>query len=101
MDKATKTNKEEWLDSILSDAGYLLHAPTPSGIYEQTMARLHRTPPAKYALPYPKLWAAAALLLLVVNISTIVYASYRTPRQNLALATQGAPLWNMETTYNY
>lgn len=96
------TNKEVWIDSALESAKGMKRA-TPSGdLYARVM---RNATTAKATTNFPiKTWAAAAILLLAVNISSALYAT--TKKRQTAPAQQTSSYMALDinsasTLYNY
>lgn len=95
-------NKEKWIDEVLNSTHGRQAVPIPDGFYEQVVTRLGQPlPPPVAKWPVLK-WAAAALLLLGINVATILYSNHQAGKT--ALTTNANPLFQefqTESTYNY
>lgn len=98
------TNKEVWIDDALESIKGMKRA-TPSGdLYARVMRNATATP-AKGTTNLPiKTWAAAAIVLLAVNISSALYAT--TKKRHTAPTEQtnsymALDINSASTLYNY
>jgi hypothetical protein len=70
-------NKERWIEDVLQSAGKIGRAAAPGGLEEKVFVRLREgNRPVEVSLPIGR-WAAAAVLLIVLNVGSIMYASSR------------------------
>ena len=94
------TDKETWINEVLgSTAGRQPVAPT--GLYGKIMARLESHPVVR-SIPFPvRRWAAAAVLLLALNIGSVAYFSARQNAQRSTTSNPFAAAIQDESTYNY
>ena len=66
--------KEQWIDEVLHSTQGMLRAEPSAGFMAGIEAKL-RHPQGKKSLSFPIKWAAAAVLLLALNIGSVVYAT--------------------------
>jgi len=96
-------NRKEWIDQVMASTQGMQRAVPPDGLYDKVTAQLNN--PAKAnTMPFPAVkWAAAAAILLVVNIGSVMYASSGTygSKQNTRSANPIATELQTESTYNY
>lgn len=95
-------NKEQWIDSVINSTDGMAKASPASSFYEGVINKLdnHR---AVKTIAFPiKQWAAAAILLLALNIGSILYYTEHSKRSNAG--ENGNPLaaaMSSSSTYNY
>jgi hypothetical protein len=94
------TNKEKWIDDVLSSTTGLMRAQPPAGLYQKVIRRIASPVPVRIGGWQVTRWAAAAVLLVAVNISSVIYFNSHnkqatTTNNSLVAAIQS------ETTYNY
>lgn len=94
--------KEKWIDDVMGSLEGMSKAQPREDLYEGIMTRLSgpniRTRPL-----LPKQWAAAAILLLALNVGSVVYFSERQHKTG-AKSTDTNPFAmeiQSESTYNY
>ena len=94
-------NKEKWIDEVMSSTRDMQRALPGADLYEQITAKLAR--PQAVANPFPvKQWAAAAILLLALNVGSVVY--FASHDKKVATTPSENPIASeiqLETTYNY
>jgi hypothetical protein len=84
------TDKEKWIDEVMSSTAGMSRANPDTDLFNRISSKLN-VPQVVKSTPLPvKQWAAAAILLLALNVGSILY--YRNQHTH-AEAT--------ETTYNY
>ncbi len=93
-------NKEQWIDEIIDSTKGMHKADPGAGFYDQVLLKLNRPATIKGISMPVKQWAAAAILLLALNIGSIVYfmdgrKTGGMPNNPLASELQ------LESTYNY
>ena len=95
------TTKEAWVDRVLASTQGMQRAMAPHDLYEKILLKLNNPAKTKVIqLPAIK-WAAAALLLLAVNVGSLVYASSYSAGQKTATNNPVAAQIQSESTYNY
>ncbi len=97
-------NKEQWIDQVLASTQGMQRATPPDGLYENVMQQLNN--PAKpTVMPVPAIkWAAAAAVLLVLNVGSVMYASsgsYTSKQNKASTINPIATEIQSESTYNY
>ena len=95
------TNKKKWIDEVLNSTAGMKRAQPGAHLYEQITAKLGRPQPVTVSFPV-KRWAAAAILLLALNVGSVVY--FDSQKKKISSADSGNPLASqieVETTYNY
>ena len=94
--------KDKWIDHVLGQTRYISRAQAPHDLHDNVMAGLSDARRGRViALPAAH-WAAAAILLLALNIGSALYAI----GQNKKAATTASTAVSvidipLETTYNY
>jgi hypothetical protein len=95
-------NKEQWINEVMNSLEGITPAQPDDGLFERITEKLRKPQTTKIMNPYPAQWAAAAILLLALNIGSVVYFASR-HHQNTA-ASAANPLSAeilSESTYNY
>ncbi len=96
---ANKMHKEEWVDAVMSSTGGMLPAMPPDQLYKNIIAGLDK-PVARIVPISVKQWAAAAILLLALNVGSVVHYAVQKEKNQAASATSMIAQ-QFETTYNY
>ncbi len=96
------TNKEKWIDDVLGSTKGALRAQPANGLTDRVFNRLSEKRPEPVVIINVKRWAAAAVLLIALNVGSVIYFSGKTSGQ--ATGNGSSPL-SMElqtiSTYNY
>jgi len=97
-----KMNREQWSDEVLASTRSINKAEPGCDFFEQVKIKLNK-PAAVRDITLPvKQWVAAAILLLALNISSIVYFMDHSKRSGgINLNNPLASEMQLETTYNY
>jgi len=96
---AEKMQKEEWIDAVMNSTGDILPALPPDHLYKNIIAGLDK--PVTRIVPIPvKQWAAAAILLLALNIGSVVHYAVQKGKAHAPSVTS-LIAEQFETTYNY
>lgn len=93
------TGKEKWIDDVLNSVQGISRIH-PQGVYDNAMANLNK--PRTVTHPFPaKRWAAAAILLLALNIGSAIY--YKSNIRVSSNASSENPLASQfeSSSYNY
>jgi len=95
--------KEKWINEVMNSTADMQTALPPIGLYEKITLKLKEPGKARtIALPVTQ-WAAAAILLLTINIGSVIY-SMEHNKKALRTATTSSPIaieMQLESTYNY
>jgi hypothetical protein len=92
-----ENGKEQWIDDVLGSTQGMSRAEAPANLYDRVMIGV-QNPRSRSSLPV-KQWAAAAVLLVAVNIASVVYFSKH--GRGKAAETALAGQMTLETTYSY
>lgn len=93
-------NKEKWINEVLDSTRGMQRATPPPGLYDKIAVRLHNT--GKDVIRPAKLWVAAAIVLLALNVGSIVYALTQNKKTETTVASNTLfPEIQTGTTYNY
>ena|SRR5579872_1450764 len=95
------TNKEKWIDEVLNSAQGIKRAQPGADLYEKITDKLSRSQSVAVSFPV-KQWAAAAILLLALNVGSVIY--FDRQENSAASVTTGNPIASeiqTVTTYNY
>lgn len=95
--------KHAWIESVLNSTEGIQHAQPSPGLYDQIYKKLNKKKAKIVKLPVVK-WAAAAMLLLMINIGTIIYYTNRNKSRNIAEQVNQNPFTTelqMNNSYNY
>lgn len=93
-------NKERWIEEVLGSTQGASRAQPAAGLYERVAAGLH-THPATAAVPVRQ-WAAAAVILLGLNIGSVIW--FTKQNNQVTVADTSNPLsteLNTASVYNY
>jgi len=100
---ANNTHKEQWIDQVMSCASGMSRALPPSYLVGKIMTAVN-APVIKaqlVAIPVRR-WAAAAIILLMMNIGSVIYFTGRS--RNVVLDNTENTMFSefqTESTYNY
>ena len=95
--------REQWIDRVMVSTRGMQRAMPAADLYEKITHKLNNQPSVRVmALPYIR-WAAAAVLLISVNVATIKYYSSLNyaSGQNAGNTNPIASEMQLESTYNY
>jgi len=96
--------KEKWIDEVFSSTQGMLRAQPGEGMFQKINARLNEPREVK-TVPLPlKQWAAAAILLLALNVGSVIYYAGQNTKDtgsNAVAANPVATEIQSESTYNY
>lgn len=96
------TKKEVWMDDVMDSLKGMKRASAGGDMYARVM---QRTTVATATARFPiKIWAAAAILLLAVNISSAIYATAK--KRSIAASVHtgnelAIEIQSASTYYNY
>jgi hypothetical protein len=93
--------KEKWVDEMMGSLEGLVPATPSADLFEKVMAQLNHPQTTKVIPLYPKQWAAAAILLLALNIGSVVYFNSERRHTRAAAPNPFAAEIQSESTYNY
>lgn len=93
-------NKDKWIDDIIDSTRGMRKAEPAADFYEQVLLKLNKPAVIKGISMPLRNWAAAAILLLAVNIGSIVYVIDRRGSESSAVNPLASQL-QLESTYNY
>lgn len=94
-------SKEEWIDEVIGSVKGIQRAKPGADFFDKVSAGLSR--PAKrkvFELPV-KQWAAAAVILLALNICSVIYFTHESRRAAVPAVNNPFAIIQVETTYNY
>ena len=94
-------NKEKWINEVLESTRGMQRATPPPCLYDKVAVSLDR-PDRTVILGSAKQWVAAAILLIALNVSSIIYslAQNKKPETTVASNTLFSEI-QTGTTYNY
>ena len=95
-------HKEEWIDSVMNSTKGMARAQPPTALFENITSKLNsREPDKTISLPI-KQWAAAAIVLLALNIGSVVYSASQNKKIKVTNITNPlAAEMQLMSTYNY
>lgn len=102
-DRDINSNKEQWIDKVMAGTQGIQRALPPDDLYEQIIKKLN-SPAKTKVMPLSAIkWAAAAVLLLAINLGSVLYASSLSfaSKQNKTTTNPIAAEILSEATYNY
>jgi hypothetical protein len=91
--------KQEWIDGVLGSTKGMQRASPGNGTYDRAITGLSR--PDRRSTPLFTRWAAAAIVLVAVNVASVYYYSTNVNDQAAAGSTSLAAQMQSETVYNY
>jgi hypothetical protein len=98
----SKITKAQWVDEVMSSLEGISKAQPGDDLFERITSKLDRSATVKVIRLHPKQWAAAAVLLLALNISSVVYfESHQSKRGATMGSNPFAAEIQSESTYNY
>jgi hypothetical protein len=99
---ANNGQKEAWIDEVMGSIHGMERAQPPVGLYSKVMAGIQAQPAARViAMPVTR-WAAAAILLLALNIGSVFYVTTQNKKTTPASAGNAlASELQTVSTYNY
>lgn len=97
------TNKEKWLNDVLGSTSGIRRAQPVGGLYERVMTRMSSPQQQAHTISFPvKRWVAAAIILLALNISSVLYYTGRTTGNTSSSGSDPlATEMQTSSTYNY
>jgi len=99
---ANNMHKEEWINKVLSSTDDMHRANLRTDLFDNIMQGINR-PEAVKTIPLAvKQWAAAAIILLALNIGSVVYVTGS--KQQATHNSENNPIvaeMQSESTYNY
>jgi len=96
-----KLNKEGWINEVLDSTGGMARATPPAHLYHKITTGLRlEAPKSRTIAIHTKQWAAAAILLLALNVGSILYF---TAHNSTGHTGDASPLTEIQqvSTYNY
>jgi hypothetical protein len=99
---ANNMHKQEWIETILNSTKGMSRATPPADLYEKITSGINDTKTVRI-IPIPvKQWAAAATLLLALNVGSVLYfTSHSKSVTNTANSSGLAAEMQLEIIYNY
>ncbi len=93
------TGKEKWIDDVLNSVQGMSRIH-PQGVYDNAMANLGK--PRTVTHPFPVMrWAAAAILLLALNIGSAIYYKSNVRVSSNTSSENPLALQFQSSSYNY
>jgi hypothetical protein len=94
-------NKEQWINEVMSSTKGMSGAFPADGFFERVSQKLDK-PYAIRTIVLPlRQWAAAAILLLVVNIGSVAYFASNNKPDEMNGGNPIAMQMQQDVTYNY
>jgi negative regulator of sigma E activity len=90
-------SKDQWIDEALNSTNGMRKAQPGNGLYDKVIGNLSRPAVRKQVTR----WAAAAILLLALNIGSVLYNKNRNSSTPQSSENPIAAEMQAETTYNY
>ena len=72
-----RSGKDKWIDEVMSSLDGLQRVPAPAGLYDGVMSRVRSGNGNKIHSLLPRIAAAAAILLLAVNVASVFHATHK------------------------
>ena len=96
------TDKEKWINEVMASTNGMQPAMPPSYFFEKITKGIS-SPRKGKVIAFPvKQWAAAAVLLLSINIGSAIYSiEHKRKTGNIASSVPIAVEMQLESTYNY
>ena len=96
------TNKEKWISEVMGSTNSMQPATPPSDLFEKIVINLNSPEKTRIIIIPAKQWAAAAILLLTLNIGSAVYSIAQNRKINsTAKSNPITTEMQLESTYNY
>jgi hypothetical protein len=96
------TNKEKWIDEVMNSTQGMSRADPDNDLLDKITSKLN-SPNAVKTTPLPVTqWAAAAILLIALNVGSVIY--FTNHNKTMATATNNNPFATeipSVSTYNY
>ena len=94
--------KEEWINSVLESASKINEVDTNPFLFEKVLNRLNEKPSKVAVLKFNISWAAAIILFVALNLSTMIIYQTKNRKQNESAAIKELSIEiNSNTAYNY
>jgi len=94
--------KEKWIEAVMNSTVDINRADPPADLFEKITKRLSNEGKNRIISMPMKQWAAAAILLLALNVGSVVYFTTQTKKMStLNSAGRFAAELQSESTYNY
>ena len=94
--------KEQWITEVLNSAEGMAKARPAADLYEKVMRDLDNPQSPKIIRLPVKQWAAAAILLIALNVGSVIYFSqHNTGSERTNTANPLAAELQPGSTYNY
>ncbi len=94
------THKEQWIDTVLASTEGMKRAQPQEGLYNNLLNKLSGSQPNVVSFPVRQ-WAAAAILLLALNIGSVIYFTNQQKVPETGPATHPLAMQLPSSTYNY
>ena len=99
---ANNMHKEEWIDAVMKSTHGMSRAQPPTDLFEKITSKLNGRETVKIISMPVKQWAAAAILLLALNIGSVVYFTSQNNKSRVSNTTNSlAAELQLGSTYNY
>ena len=97
---AHNTDKENWINEVLQSTQGMNRATPKADLFERITAGMANPSSVKATRLPVKQWAAAAIILLALNIGSVVYFTSQ-KKTNDSAKNPFAAAMQVESTYNY
>ncbi len=94
------TRKEQWIGAVLASTEGMKRAQPQDGLYDNLLSRLNSSQTNVVSFPVRQ-WAAAAILLLALNIGSVIYFTNQQKVPETGPATHPLAMQLPSSTYNY
>lgn len=72
-----RSAKDKWIDEVMNSLEGMQRVPASAGMYDGVMARIRSGRGSKTYSLLPRIAAAAAILLLAVNVASVFHATHK------------------------
>ncbi len=76
-----RSEKDKWIDEVMGSLDGMQRVPASAGMYDGVMARIRTGKVTKTYSLLPRIAAAAAILLLAVNVASVFHATRKGGQQ--------------------
>jgi DUF917 family protein len=97
----TNDRKEQWINEVLDSTGGMQKANAAPRLYERVIANINPATKSHNITISLKQWAAAATILLALNLGSVIYFARQKSNAPVNAVSQLAGEMQTETIYNY
>jgi hypothetical protein len=98
---ANNIDKERWIEDVMNSTAGMNRAQPDHDLYEKVSAKLRNQPANTVRSIAVRQWAAAAVILLALNIGSVAYIKHQSKLRDNNTSNPIAMQMQLESTYNY